>query len=488
MTNASDPPAPQRRTLRSPTQAAAIVFVLAAVALWLWYPHSPRLVIDAGASAQFAGFTPDGQSVVIFYPKKFIQLWNLHSGRRELSIKADEQEWEPPLEFSTDRKRLSVCRSGGDRGEHDSLGRDYYRVESGEKLSTVHFSRKVKTFVSASPDGLMIACGEYDATLVYDAVTGDLRCQVIGGTAAAFSADGKALAVATKTDAGRWIIKFFDPITGNEQRAFAEGEGIVNSITFSPKGDQLALVVWQDAYGPSETRGIQLWDIASETREQILPMDRDDVANLGHLQFLADGHVISTAGFFRGFAWDLTVPPPNNLVGKTGLTPFPAVLSPDGRLAANLDVYAKEITVRRLGTGTPEIVLRRGATSAYPIGMTPDARLLVSQDPANGGLIWKMAKMFPGLGSRYDVIDITGGRLLGRIPQVAGTGPVGVSPDGRTLVTAEFPPNTPGRFTLWNVPTATPWLAIFGFAALPAVAVGWFFRQRQRSRRETSIE
>jgi WD40 repeat protein len=488
MTDKPPPASPPGRSLRGPIVAALITYVLAAVFLGLWSPHLPRLTISAGEQAQVTGFTPDGKSLLTFYPPQFIRYWNVDTGQPGTLLKTEGQ-WDLPTAFSEDSrrlsadgKRLSIGLMGSAPGEFNSVGRDYFNLETGEKISTVKFSANGKAFVTESLDGLLVACGEHDKTVVYDTTTAEVRCEVPAGTAAAFSADNKTIALATKSeDPKQWTVRLFDVANGDEQLLLGAGDGMVSRLAVSPEGDKLAIGVFEDSFTPSETRGIQLWDIAAKNRERTLPIQRDDVANLGRLQFTPDGKVLTIRGPLRAFAWDLSLPGVEGLIGTPQLAAFPPILSADGRLAAVLDVSTLKVSVLELGTGAMKVLWERSyGRDAVPVAINTDGRLIVAAYPPPRGWQRSLSQFVPSLGPRYEVLEVTSGRLLGTIPMQAESGFVGVSPDGKTLVTASYSPSKLGQVALWDVPTPTPWLAILGIPLAPAVLIGWLMRQRRR--------
>lgn len=483
MSNVSNLSATRWRLVLSQTQIAATltVYVIAAVALWWWYPPTP-VVVHAGPDAQFYGFTPDRQSMVTIdgYHRdpiavakplpgpKFIRFWNVRTGEPGLTFQLDKAWDNSPIPvkfigFSKDGQRLFI-------------GNQHFSVETGKPLPGERFCGNSGSVTIESPDGSAIADSD-DSTTVADGLSGAIRFQVPRGLAAAFSADGQTLAVAIgprhpepKTGALRWTIKFFDPLTGDERRTFAEAEGAVRRMEFSPNGDKLALAVWQDRPDQSSQMGIQLWDVTSGAREQTLPMDSFAVNTLQRLQFLTDGQVITTEGVrpWLLFAWDTTVPSPDNLLAL-GSWELPGwTISPDGRQAALWDRQSKEIIVRRLGIGKQKIVSRREYSNqnadAIPIVFTPDGRIIVHVIP-------KKSESLSFARNRYEVIDAPSGELPGSVPLDYTTFAQGVSPDGRTLVSGGSN-GLRARFTLWDIPTPTPWLAVFGWSLLPAGIVG----------------
>src|SRR4051812_33674400 len=101
----SKAPTKLKRTLSA--MIAAMVFVLVVAAGWVWFPRSPRAVIHAGPTAQFGGFSPDGNSLITF-DSHFIRIWNAGNGSLTRTIEAQDQIWQLPLQFSPDGKQFSL--------------------------------------------------------------------------------------------------------------------------------------------------------------------------------------------------------------------------------------------------------------------------------------------------------------------------------------------------------------------------------------------
>lgn len=492
MTSGPSPTALRGSTLQTPLRIPAIVYLLTVLALRWGYPPSPRLVISAGPQAVFAGFTPDGKKILTNTNGVAWRLWDVRTGQMGPDMAA--QFVGEPIGFSPDGKRFYA-------------GAHYYSAETGEVLPGKRYvepgwDASRSAVDTDSPDGLTIAHTPYQRTIVADANSGEERFQVLGGSAAAFNADSTILAVAidlrvNRADEeiigpARWAVKLYDPLTGNEQRTLAEDDGTVNRMAISPDGNQLALAVWQETPEQKSRMGIQIWNVTTGKREQTLPMQKDLMSNLGRMRFLAGGRVLAVeGGNFLGlgsFAWDLTVPMPDDLVsnpdyliGKMEFAlPF-TVLSADGRLAAIWDDRTKELQVRRLGNEKTEIVSRRSYAknvSISPLAFAADERLILAVYYNNTGSL--LDKILPRRQPYCDVVDASNGRLVGTVPHHLAAPIAGVSPDGRTLVSHEMKHKLHDRFTLWDVPTPPPWLAIFGWALLPAVMIGMVLRTRQR--------
>lgn len=488
---------PRKRS--SAIRTAAIVYALAALVLWVWYPPSPRLVIQAGATAAFGGFTPDGKKMLTNYQPGW-RLWDVHTG--EMGPYMVEQRAGDPVGFTPDGQRFYV-------------GSRYYSTETGQVLPEKRYvepgwNAGLHAVDIDSPDGLSIAHTPFERTIVADAYSGKERFQVPGGSAVVFTPDGKTLIAAVtlpvKADENtngprRWAMNFFDATTGSHERMLAEQDGFVNRMAISSDGKKLALAVWQETPEQKSQMGVQIWDVAAGKREQTLAMKGEEVSNLSSLRLLADGSVVSLAGTWGlgAATWDLTVPAPDNFFGATGTSLSFTALSADGRLIAIWDDKAKELRVQRLGTGKREIVSRRSYAknvSCWPQAFAGDERLIVHVSHGAGGdrtTMGILGKILDDLNRRlggrteYEVIEPLSGRLLGKVPCVKDAPTAGISPDGRTLVTHENKLKLRDRFTLWDVPTPTPWLAIFGLALLPAVAVGFLLRGRKRSQQQKNL-
>lgn len=345
----------------------------------VWDMKDGRLVRELPANAFFASsvaFSPDGKRLVSAGEKAIV--WDLATGKgRPLWDGGKPHPRPAKLAFSPNGKVLAVgCIVRGEKRDDSEV--------------------RLFDFPSGRPLG---------------------RLETGGGDwfyALAFSADGKALAVAVSGSLRVWGV-------ARRELLFSR-KGGVGVLAFSPDGKRLALAPSTSSSSASGPVSILDW----RSNKEVAKADAGK-ANVRALCFAPDGKaLLGAASRGRALALDpLGRLPPRELLPKESAGYYPA-LSPDGKLAAFADVAAGVLRVRDLGTGRERPIFddHRGPLEGkgVPIDavLSPDGRRIATRTP-----------------TELRVWDARTGRPLKKIAGGKFSPGLGWSPDGKALVAAD---------------------------------------------------
>jgi RNA polymerase sigma factor (sigma-70 family) len=217
------------------SKALAAVDSYGVVRLWdvatgLELPQSGELVTSIALSA-------DGTLLVTGCRDHVVRLWDPRTGRLLRELKGHSASV-TALAVAPGGKVLASAASEGGRPD----GIRTWDLASGEPLPG-KVSGWPGTLLGFSPDGKILADESRNEVRFWDAASGKLlhtvRCSWNGGRSAAFSPDGRLLAVVyEKTPRG---ILFCDVETGKVVRNFALPRTATTTLAFSPDGKTLAL-------------------------------------------------------------------------------------------------------------------------------------------------------------------------------------------------------------------------------------------------------
>jgi WD40 repeat protein len=200
-------------------------------------------------------FTPDGKTLVtVDHTDATTRFWNVATGKLERSFRVVREGELGPLHIvwhsrlSPDGKVLAVTYQA-DQGR----GRRFYPeflvrlwdTTTGKELHNLNGHRNYVEAIAFSPDGKFLVTGSdelkefaqkelklpMDQVFIWDVETGKSVARLpTGGTAAAFSADGKTLSVATESG----TIQLWDVETWKPKGEFRGHRDRVTALTSGP--------------------------------------------------------------------------------------------------------------------------------------------------------------------------------------------------------------------------------------------------------------
>jgi WD40 repeat protein len=300
-------------------------------------------------------------------------------------------------------------------------------------------------YVQYSRDGKRLATASRDMTsALWDAATGKRLLTLRGHTrpvmcVASSLAGGRLATAAAPSRSGlgdsKGSVRVWDTVTGRATLLLDPGEGWVDDLAVSPKGDYVA--------AGGEPRGgesnVQVWDARSGKR---IPGYHDPKGSVRGVAFSPDGKRLATGGSGPVTVWETAVGGKALTLGGHQGTVRALAWSPDGRrLAAILDG-----TVRVWGLASPEQALTvpwEGGT-IRGVAFAPEGHLLFAAEDQHGVRVGVVRWL--GTGSGWD----TGiGKLALRWgeQQQAGVYRLAFSPCGTRLATA----HGDGTVRIWSV-------------------------------------
>jgi WD40 repeat protein len=322
------------------------------------------------------------------------------------------------IAISPDGKLLAASISGAPIRLWD-LTADRLRLQLSNSISSRHslaFSPDSKTLVAASAG---------HSPCLFDVMSGKVvRRLGPNGTCAAFSPDGKMLAIACGSQVRRWLLH-----TAKElPRLPVPGEG-ARSLSFSPDSAFLAAA--------SNFNTIRVWDMASG--KEILA-ERGNETPVRCLAFAPDGQTLATGSMDPHVRlWDRAGKERNSLYLKNTWVEAVA-FAPDGKILAtgSLDKYI------RLWEAASGKLLREwptNGTNMRTLAFAPDGKVLGACNAQDGRCLW----------------DSTTGKAIERFQAVKGGDTMAFSPNGKLLAI-----NANGQAHLWEMASGEELLRFTG--------------------------
>jgi WD40 repeat protein len=339
-----------------------------------------RLLVPAapfGVRPQMLAFSPSGDRLAVA-GENCIALYEPHSGQQQRSLSHPGEV--EALHFSPDGRTLVAGCSDG------SI--HLWELATGKKTRVFGMPGKRVSCVAFSPDGKTLVSNGANFTLEYwDTVTGErlhtleiesLKKQVArpgqGVVCAAFSRDGKAVAVGVSGDRGEGGTYLLDAANGKELRRFDDWATDLHCLALSPDGSLLSTAGFR-------ADSVRVWEVSSGRRVLHSP-DYLPTA----VCFSPDGRNLVTGGWDGTIRlWDLRSGkererPGEHLQGIRSIT-----FAPNGRIAATTSAD-RTVRLWDAATGRPLALVREDRTDSPPLSphvcFLPDARtFLFQRDP-----------------------------------------------------------------------------------------------------------
>lgn len=279
------------------------------------------------------------------------------------------------------------------------------------------------TGAAFSPDGKTIAIASPASLQLWNLATGkELRAPgAIPGPSATvvkFSPDGKTLAVESGHDVELW-----DTVTG-KRFSIPIGNASPSALSFSPDGKLLAV-------GSSE--GTDLLNISAGPPEIIARIPAGGNSSVNAVAVSPDGRILVTSGQSGTRLWDIVDPARPVLISEIASAPVNSVsFSPDGKTLA---AGSSDRTLEILNPGPGETVLPplpTGNSAVTSVAFTPDGKTLATASADGTARLWNTA---------------TGNPIGGALSSGSAIDDVAFSPDGDSMVTV----STDEAVSLWRL-------------------------------------
>ncbi|MGI9242560.1 MAG: protein kinase domain-containing protein [Verrucomicrobiales bacterium] len=353
--------------------------------------HSVRLM--AGRALGFVPFDPAGQG-------------DTFAGRYPPLLRKDSEQWAQAEQLATserfDYPMLWATEAHRELVRQVTFSPDgsllatasfdgtvvLWSVATGEKFRTLQHQSRVWD-VAFSPDGSMLASGGETMIKLWDLSSRAPARQLRSDDdilALAFSPDGHRLA------SGGMNIRMWDVATGEEIGSFQRVEKITRDVAFSPYGDLLATVGFDEK--------LLLWDVGdgrdlnkpSRAFRRVPRPERLSVQRA--VEFHPDGAFLTCAGdggklhFFTVPGLDkIAETPALHTSGVTALS-----FSPDGDLIASSGVD-KALRIWGGASGQVRATLDGHHDEVEDVAFGPDASLLASCGLDNTVRLWDVGKV-----------------------------------------------------------------------------------------------
>jgi WD40 repeat protein len=326
--------------------------------------------------------------------------------------------------------------------------------------------------IALSPDGHTVAAVSRDGKVrVWSLSEGRLRHTSAGydsGEVAAFSPDGRTLAVAAARGADG-MIGLLDPVTGRKLRTITVPDGSVRGMAFSPDGRTVAA---------SSPAAVRVWDVSTGREQHGWTSQFDPQA----VAFGPDGRTVAAADDGRVRVWDVATGRIRTAHDSQSQGDA-VVFSPDGRTYAAGRTDGS-VQLREVATGIVRRTIEDGDIRLNRVAFTADGRTLAIPGPGDTVRLWDTASGTArttvtaghhGRGNMNVVLSADGRTLVTssnadptvRVHRPSAGQPqttlrghadtsiddMAFSPDGRTVATVHQGPPGRGSVRLWDVRT-----------------------------------
>lgn len=286
------------------------------------------------------------------------------------------------------------------------------------KLPRGAIARLGKGYIKAiayCPDGARLAVASSIGIWVYDAHTYEelaLFTEPIGSVESlTYSPDGDTIAIGSKN------VRLWDASTGEYKATFIEHAGRIDGIVYSPDGRIIAAKVGhRRSIGRSFKYSVYLWDAATGKYISTLTQDLHGIYSFA---YSPDSKTIATGTYKEVHLWDAaTSEHKTTLTGHTGSIENIAY-SPDGKIIVTSGGrFHKEVHLWDAATGGHKTMLTDGS-GGVSVAYSPDGKTIAIADWSTVNLWDTEANVLKATLTKYN-------------HSIEG---ISYSPDGKTIAT-----------------------------------------------------
>jgi WD40 repeat protein/class 3 adenylate cyclase len=417
------------------------------VALWDRGTGQRRLTLRGTERLIWSlAFSPDGTRLALGGASPQVQVRDPKTGRILWAKQERHLPQATSVTFSPDGRSLAVGF-----GEYSAFGAHpvkIYDAATGKERVTFPGPRGGVNDLAFHPDGRRLAVAGWELVAIWDVVGHTKLHELRGHTnwvyGVAFSPDGKWLAT------GGWdrTIKLREAATGAERLTLFAHEGFVLDLAFSPDSRTLA--------STSEDRRVRLWEVPTGRLIGALHGHTDFAQAVA---FAPDGRELASGGLEGSMKiWDRRTSLPIAIKGHRkgviglwyrrdgrrvvtlwGTGSGPAIPKGWDPETGELDPALTRIARTRLGEEYLPYAIAITPGVPFPAAISPDGRLRArvlrtSMDAKQGE---KRSKSYAT--SAVEVLDVATDRLLHTlVGHTADVVRITFSPDGRRIATASY--------------------------------------------------
>jgi WD40 repeat protein/serine/threonine protein kinase len=300
-----------------------------------------RIVARAPAHSESGAaiaYSPAGNCIATAGRDHTVRLWEPATGR-EIRRFRGEDRWNVALAFSVDGRWLAV---GNFHGVVEVWPIDF--DQEGETVKA-HKTLGTASLALDAATGRVLGCGVFGG-MIDDPAAGKTIASLAGvnrldfPSCSAFSADGKRVAIGFNDG----NVRVWDTLSGKQSRELGVLQGCVSAVAFSADGRRLATACRSDLdemgqvmkRAPGRVDRVYIWDL--ESAKIVCDISGTEVEQVNSIALTADGRRILTAsGELIARLWDAQS---GRLIHTLATGPgishsgTAVALSPDGRWAA----------------------------------------------------------------------------------------------------------------------------------------------------------